>query len=118
MTLNKHILLGHGSGGKLMHDLIEQLFQPALLSSNGAVLNDAAVVQAARSASCHDDGFFRRRSDFFPGRRYRRDGGLRYRKRSRRERRAPAVSERRLHLRRGVTDGGSQPRRGFDASRV
>ena len=31
MTLNKHILLGHGSGGKLMHDLIEQLFQPALL---------------------------------------------------------------------------------------
>jgi hydrogenase expression/formation protein HypE len=67
MTLNKHILLGHGSGGKLMHDLIEQLFQPALLSSNGAVLNDAAVVQAAGARLAMTTDSFVVDPIFFPG---------------------------------------------------
>ena len=67
MTLNKQILLGHGSGGKLMHDLIEQLFQPALLSSNGAVLNDAAVVQAAGARLAMTTDSFVVDPIFFPG---------------------------------------------------
>ena len=67
MTLNKHILLGHGSGGKLMHDLIEQLFQPALLSFNGAVLNDAAVVQAAGARLAMTTDSFVVDPIFFPG---------------------------------------------------
>ena len=67
MMLNKHILLGHGSGGKLMHDLIEQLFQPALLSSNGAVLNDAAVVQAAGARLAMTTDSFVVDPIFFPG---------------------------------------------------
>ena len=67
MTLNKHILLGHGSGGKLMHELIEQLFQPALLASNGAVLNDAAVVQAAGARLAMTTDSFVVDPIFFPG---------------------------------------------------
>lgn len=67
MTLNKNILLGHGSGGKLMHDLIEQLFQPALMSFNGAVLNDAAVVQAAGARLAMTTDSFVVDPIFFPG---------------------------------------------------
>ena len=67
MKLNQHILLGHGSGGKLMHELIEQLFQPALLSCDGIVLNDAAVFQAGGARLAMTHRFFRRSSDFFPG---------------------------------------------------
>jgi hydrogenase expression/formation protein HypE len=43
MTRHKHILLGHGSGGKLMGDLIEKVFQPLLLPSDMKPLNDSAV---------------------------------------------------------------------------
>jgi hydrogenase expression/formation protein HypE len=67
MTLNKNILLGHGSGGKLMHELIEELFQPALLSSNGKVLNDAAVVQAAGARLAMTTDSFVVDPIFFPG---------------------------------------------------
>jgi len=67
MTLNKYILLGHGSGGKLMHELIEELFQPALLSSNGRVLNDAAVIQAAGARLAMTTDSFVVDPIFFPG---------------------------------------------------
>ena len=67
MTLNKNILLGHGSGGKLMHELIEQLFQPALLSSNGKVLNDAAVVEAGGARLAMTTDSFVVDPIFFPG---------------------------------------------------
>lgn len=67
MTLNKNILLGHGSGGKLMHELIEQLFQPALLPSNGKVLNDAAVVQAGGARLAMTTDSFVVDPIFFPG---------------------------------------------------
>jgi hydrogenase expression/formation protein HypE len=67
MTLNKNILLGHGSGGKLMHELIEELFQPALLSSNGKVLNDAAVVQAGDARLAMTTDSFVVDPIFFPG---------------------------------------------------
>jgi len=67
MMRNKQILLGHGSGGKLMHELIEEVFQPALLSSNGKVLNDAAVVQAAGARLAMTTDSFVVDPIFFPG---------------------------------------------------
>jgi hydrogenase expression/formation protein HypE len=67
MMRNKQILLGHGSGGKLMHELIEQLFQPALLSSNGKVLNDAAVIEAAGARLAMTTDSFVVDPIFFPG---------------------------------------------------
>lgn len=67
MMRNKRILLGHGSGGKLMHELIEEVFQPALLSSNGKVLNDAAVVQAAGARLAMTTDSFVVDPIFFPG---------------------------------------------------
>jgi hydrogenase expression/formation protein HypE len=67
MIRNKRILLGHGSGGKLMHELIEEVFQPALLSSNGKVLNDAAVVQAAGARLAMTTDSFVVDPIFFPG---------------------------------------------------
>jgi hydrogenase expression/formation protein HypE len=67
MTLHKHILLGHGSGGKLMHELIEQLFQPTLLVSNGAALNDAAVVDAGGARLAITTDSFVVDPIFFPG---------------------------------------------------
>ncbi len=38
------VLLGHGSGGRLMHELIEKVFRPLLLPPETRVLNDAAVL--------------------------------------------------------------------------
>lgn len=40
---HRQILLGHGSGGKLMHELIEKVFRSNLLSSGTKALNDSAV---------------------------------------------------------------------------
>lgn len=67
MMRHKQILLGHGSGGKLMHELIEEVFQPALFSSNGKVLNDAAVVQAAGARLALTTDSFVVEPIFFPG---------------------------------------------------
>lgn len=40
------VLLGHGSGGKLMQQLIDTVFRPLLLPADQAVLNDAATLEA------------------------------------------------------------------------
>ena len=42
---HKKVLLGHGSGGKLMHELIEQIFAPELLGSCRTQLNDSALME-------------------------------------------------------------------------
>lgn len=67
MTLNKHILLGHGSGGTLMHELIEELFQPGLLAANGKVLNDAALFEAGGARLAMTTDSFVVDPIFFPG---------------------------------------------------
>lgn len=41
------IVMGHGSGGKMMHDLIERLFMPAFAAPALAAGNDAAVVEVS-----------------------------------------------------------------------
>jgi hydrogenase expression/formation protein HypE len=40
---HKQVLLGHGSGGKLMAELIEKVFQPLLLPWDMQSLNDSAI---------------------------------------------------------------------------
>ncbi|HWP57643.1 MAG TPA: hydrogenase expression/formation protein HypE [Candidatus Acidoferrales bacterium] len=67
MIRDKQILLGHGSGGKLMHELIEELFQPALFLPDGQVLNDAAVVRAAGARLAMTTDSFVVDPIFFPG---------------------------------------------------
>ena len=44
--IHSHVLLGHGSGGKLMHDLIENVFRPLLLGESAEPLNDAALLES------------------------------------------------------------------------
>ena len=63
----KNILLGHGSGGKLMHELIERLFQASFLPSQATVLNDSYVfpVDSSRLAITTDS--FVVDPIFFPG---------------------------------------------------
>lgn len=67
MTQRKHILLGHGSGGKLMHELIEQVFRPLLPSSDGNPLNDAAVFEADGAHLAMTTDSFVVDPIFFPG---------------------------------------------------
>lgn len=67
MTSGKRILLGHGGGGKLMHELIERVFAPVLLASNGAVLNDAAVFEAGAARLAMTTDSFVVDPIFFPG---------------------------------------------------
>ena len=42
-----HIVMGHGSGGKLMHDLIQQVFVQAFENPVLAAGNDAGEVQVS-----------------------------------------------------------------------
>ena len=52
------ILLGHGSGGKLTHQLIESVFQPPMANPFIKVLDDSAVCPLGNSASLHCVGFY------------------------------------------------------------
>ncbi len=53
---HKTVLLGHGSGGKLMHQLIDTVFRPLLLPEDLAALDDAALlnINGARLAFTTD----------------------------------------------------------------
>ena len=67
ITQHERILLGHGSGGKLMHELIEDFFRPLLLSVDSPVLNDSSLfeVNGAKMAITVDS--FVVSPIFFPG---------------------------------------------------
>ena len=41
---NEQIVIGHGSGGRMTHDLIQQIFAPAFTSAEVASSNDSAAV--------------------------------------------------------------------------
>ena len=72
----ERILLGHGSGGKLMHQLIRDNFVPRF---DIKVLNDAAVLKGlnkGRVAFTTDSYVVS--PYFFPGRQYRRACCLRH----------------------------------------
>ncbi len=65
--VHKQILLGHGSGGKLTHELIEKLFRPALLPPGEEALNDATVFTVGASRLCLTTDSFVVDPLFFPG---------------------------------------------------
>ncbi len=67
MTQHKQILLGHGSGGKLMGDLIEKVFQPLLLPSDMVSLNDSAIFMANGTRLAMTTDSFVVDPIFFPG---------------------------------------------------
>ncbi|MEJ2008690.1 MAG: hydrogenase expression/formation protein HypE [Acidobacteriota bacterium] len=64
---HKHIVLGHGSGGKLTQDLIEKLFLPNFSNDYLAQLNDQAVLDVNGSRLAYTTDSFVVTPIFFPG---------------------------------------------------
>lgn len=67
VTDHKHIVLGHGSGGKLTQDLIEKLFLPNFSNDYLAQLNDQAVLNVDGSRLAFTTDSFVVTPIFFPG---------------------------------------------------
>ena len=73
----EHVLLGHGSGGRLTADLIERLFVPAFanrrpLRARGSSHHQLVRDERAEGSSIGvHDGFICGPPDFFPGWRHR-----------------------------------------------
>lgn len=64
---HKQILLGHGSGGKLTHELIESVFLPRLLPPDIGPLNDSSSFEVGDSRLCITTDSFVVDPLFFPG---------------------------------------------------
>jgi hydrogenase expression/formation protein HypE len=67
VTQHERILLGHGSGGKLMHELIEDFFRPLLLDVDSPVLNDSSLFQVNGAKMAITVDSFVVSPIFFPG---------------------------------------------------
>ena len=63
----EHVLLGHGSGGKLSADLIERVFLPAFGDETLARLEDQATVEIAGGRIAFTTDSYVVRPLFFPG---------------------------------------------------
>ncbi|MBK8049215.1 MAG: hydrogenase expression/formation protein HypE [Anaerolineales bacterium] len=61
------IVMGHGGGGKLSNELVENLFVPAFSNDTLATLGDAAVVEMNGSRLAYTTDSFVVRPLFFPG---------------------------------------------------
>src|SRR5215831_7863600 len=64
---HKHIVLGHGSGGKLTADLIGKVFLPAFANPVLDKLDDQAVFAVGRSRLAFTTDSFVVTPIFFPG---------------------------------------------------
>jgi hydrogenase expression/formation protein HypE len=62
-----HVVLGHGSGGRLTADLVGRLFVPAFGDGAAAPLEDAATVRAGGARIAMTTDAFVVRPIFFPG---------------------------------------------------
>ncbi|OGX37630.1 MAG: hydrogenase expression/formation protein HypE [Omnitrophica WOR_2 bacterium RIFCSPHIGHO2_02_FULL_52_10] len=62
-----HVLLAHGGGGKLMHQLIEKMFKAAFESSELHKGRDAAVLQLGQGKTAFTSDSYVVRPLFFPG---------------------------------------------------
>jgi hydrogenase expression/formation protein HypE len=62
-----HVLLAHGGGGKLMHQLIEQMFVPAFGNSTLNVRHDAAAIALNHQNLAFTTDSYVVRPLFFPG---------------------------------------------------
>lgn len=63
----ERILLGHGSGGRLMHELIEHVFRPHLLPAGIESLNDSALFDVNGASLAVTTDSFVVDPIFFPG---------------------------------------------------
>jgi len=61
------ILLGHGSGGRLSHQLLDELIIPALSGSGQAEQNDAAILQFDGGKLAYTTDSYVVHPIFFPG---------------------------------------------------
>ena len=96
ITNYKEIVLAHGSGGKLSHQLIEKMILPQFRNELLEPLHDGAIFSLNGATRRLQHRFVCGQSDFFPGRRHRQAGRPRHRQRSRDVRRASALSLGRL----------------------
>src|SRR5512147_735575 len=62
-----HVLMAHGGGGKLMHQLIGKLFMPAFRNSLLEAQHDASVFEAAGQRFAFTTDSYVVRPLFFPG---------------------------------------------------
>ena len=99
------ILLGHGSGGKLMHELIREHFSPAF-GIQGA--GDSAIVNVPTQSARLYHRFLRGYAALLSRRQYRGPGCQRHGERSGCRRRQTAISDRGLHHRRRIPPLRSQ----------
>ncbi len=67
LASHDHVLLGHGSGGRLSAELLAQVFLPAFHNPALACLNDQAVVNVNGSRLAFTTDSFVVRPLFFPG---------------------------------------------------
>jgi hydrogenase expression/formation protein HypE len=67
MTRYPHILLAHGGGGRLMHQLIESVFMPAFANSALDARHDAAVLGVGGARLAFTTDSYVVRPLFFPG---------------------------------------------------
>ena len=75
----EHIVLGHGSGGKLSHDLITRTFLPALAGPALSAGDDAGRLELPDGTPPGDQHRFARGlAAVLPRRRYRQAGGVRH----------------------------------------
>ena len=63
----KKILLAHGAGGKVSHDLINELFLPFLENNILSFLDDSAVIPTGRSHLAFTTDSYVVKPLFFPG---------------------------------------------------
>lgn len=64
---DRYILLGHGSGGKLMQELIEEVFRPLLLPPDLCILNDSTLFEVEGKQLAITTDSFVVDPIFFPG---------------------------------------------------
>jgi hydrogenase expression/formation protein HypE len=64
---NDLILLGHGSGGRLSHQLLDELIMPALAATGAAEQNDAALLDLAGGRFAYTTDSYVVDPVFFPG---------------------------------------------------
>lgn len=63
----KTVLLAHGSGGRMMHQLLDSLVLPTLLPSTPAVLHDSAIQEVAGARLAFTSDSYVVQPLFFPG---------------------------------------------------
>ena len=67
MKIDPKILLGHGSGGKLMHDLIKEVFARYFSNGNELPLTDSVVLKTGTERLAFTTDSFVVDPIFFPG---------------------------------------------------